>query len=42
MANHPTKKIKLTRAEKQQLKTLMARNQQKGKKGPRTAQDTIP
>ena len=42
MVNHHTKKIKLTRAEKQQLKALMARNQQKGKKGPHTAQDTIP
>ena len=42
MANHRTNKIKLTRAEKQQLKALMARNQQKGKKGPHTAQDTIP
>ena len=42
MANHRTNKIKLTRAEKQQLKSLMARHQQKGKKGPRTAQDTIP
>ena len=41
MANHRTNKIKLTRAEKQQLKALMARNQQKGKKGPHTAQDTI-
>lgn len=35
-------KIKLTRAEKKQLQELMARNQQQTKKGPRTAQDTIP
>ena len=42
MANHRTNKIKLTRAEKQQLKALMARNQNKGRKGPHTAQDTIP
>ena len=41
MANHRTNKTKLTRAEKQQLKSLMARNQQKGRKGPHTAQDTI-
>lgn len=42
MANHRTNKIKLTRAEKQQLKSLMARNRQKGKKGSYSAQDTIP
>ena len=42
MANHSTNKIKLTRAEKQQLKSLMARNRQKGKKGSYSAQDTIP
>ena len=42
MANHRTKKIKLTRAEKQQLKALMARNQRQGKKKPYSAQDTIP
>ena len=36
-------KIKLTRAEKKQLQELMTRRQQQsGKKGPRTAQDTIP
>ena len=36
-------KIKLTRAEKKQLQELMTRSQQQsGKKGPRTAQDTIP
>ena len=35
-------KLKLTRAEKKQLQELMARNQQNGKKGPHTAQDTIP
>ena len=35
-------RLKLTRAEKKQLKALIARNQQKGRKGPRTAQDTIP
>ena len=35
-------KIKLTRAEKKQLKALIARNQQKDRKGPRTAQETIP
>ena len=42
MANHRTNKIKLTRAEKQRLKSLMARNRQKGKKGSYSAQDTIP
>ena len=42
MANHRTNKTKLTRAEKQQLKSLMARNRQKGKKGSYSAQDTIP
>lgn len=42
MANQRTNKIKLTRAEKQQLKSLMARHQQKGKKGSYSAQDTIP
>ena len=36
-------KIKLTRAEKKQLQELMARSQQQNaKKGPRTAQGTIP
>ena len=35
-------KIKLTRAEKRQLQELMARNQQKSRKGPHTVQDTIP
>ena len=35
-------KIKLTRAEKKQLQELMARSRRKDKKGPRTAQDTIP
>lgn len=42
MANHRTNKTKLTRAEKQQLKSLMVRNRQKGKKGSYSAQDTIP
>ena len=35
-------KIRLTRAEKKQLQELMARNRRQDKKGPRTAQDTIP
>ena len=35
-------KLKLTAAEKKKLQELMARNQQNRKKGPRTAQDTIP
>ena len=44
MAKRKTnEKLKLTRAEKKQLQALMAQNQQQGKrKGPRTAQDTIP
>ena len=37
-----SEKLKLTRAEKKQLQALMARNQQQNKKGPRSAQDTIP
>ena len=35
-------KIKLTRAEKKQLKELIARSQQQKKKGPHTTQQTIP
>ena len=35
-------KLRLTAAEKKKLRELMARNQQTKKKGPRTAQDTIP
>ena len=37
-----TEKIRLSHAEKQQLKALMARRQQQDRKGPRTAQATIP
>ncbi len=37
-----TEKIRLSHAEKQQLKALMARRQQQERKGPRTAQATIP
>ena len=37
-----TEKIRLSHAEKQQLKALMARRQQQDQKGPRTAQATIP
>lgn len=35
-------KHKLTRAEKKHLKALIERNQKQQKKGPHTAQDTIP
>ena len=39
----PKEKIRLTREEKKQLKALMARSQQKGRrKAPHTAQETIP
>ena len=37
-----TEKNRLSHAEKQQLKALMARRQQQDRKGPRTAQATIP
>ena len=37
-----TEKIRLSHAEKQQLKALMARREQQDWKGPRTAQATIP
>ena len=37
-----TEKIRLSHAEKQQLKALMARRAQQERKGPRTAQATIP
>lgn len=37
-----TEKIRLSHAEKQQLKALMARRQQQDRKGPRTAPATIP
>ena len=37
-----TEKIRLSHAEKQQLKALMARRQQQDRKGPSTAQATIP
>ena len=37
-----TEKIRLSHAEKQQLKALMARRAQQDRKGPRTAQATIP
>ena len=37
-----TEKIRLSHAEKQQLKALMARRQQQDQKGPCTAQATIP
>ena len=37
-----TEKIRLSHAEKQQLKALMARREQQDRKGPRTAQATIP
>ena len=36
------RKLRLTRSEKKQLQELMARNQHQTKKGPRTAQATIP
>ena len=35
-------KIRLTRAEKKQLKELIARSQQQKKKAPHTTQQTIP
>ena len=37
-----TEKIRLSHAEKQQLKAVMARRAQQDRKGPRTAQATIP